>query len=213
VNEAKDSLTSWADEVNTNTDHSADNSQAHTDYMLNTGDVAAGAYDFGDATSVELPNGTAPAPDADGEVFVDTDDEWLEIDDGTNDRAIPTVQTVGFQVNDPEDFWDEQVLVIWANDADGCFGSGIQIVNIKTTLSADATDTLVFWEMSEATDSLEFVATVDSFVIAGTTYKDEQTSFSDAAIAANNWLVCRRIGSPDLDYMRVQVSYYINDND
>lgn len=58
--------------------HSQDNTQAHSDYMLNSGDVATGTYDFGDAV-VEIPNGTTGTTDATGESYLDTNG-----DGGTN---------------------------------------------------------------------------------------------------------------------------------
>lgn len=41
-------------------------------FLLNTGDVGTGTYDFGGATSFEIPNSATPTVDADGEVAVDT---------------------------------------------------------------------------------------------------------------------------------------------
>jgi hypothetical protein len=43
------------------------------DFLLNTGDAGTGAYDFGGADSLEVPNGAAPTVDATGEMAVDTD--------------------------------------------------------------------------------------------------------------------------------------------
>ena len=56
------------------TDHVADNTQAHSDYFINTGDIAgAGTYDFGSANVVlEIPNAAAPTTDATGEMAIDT---------------------------------------------------------------------------------------------------------------------------------------------
>lgn len=41
-------------------------------YLLNTGDIGTGVYDFGGATSFELPNSATPTVDADGEIAFDT---------------------------------------------------------------------------------------------------------------------------------------------
>jgi len=51
-------------------------------YLLNTGDVGTGVYDFGGATSLEIVNGTSPTVDAAGEVAVDTDADGNLIDQG-----------------------------------------------------------------------------------------------------------------------------------
>jgi len=42
------------------------------DYLLNTGDVGTGVYDFGGADSFEIPNSATPTVDADGEIAIDT---------------------------------------------------------------------------------------------------------------------------------------------
>ncbi len=41
-------------------------------FLLNTGDTGTGVYDFGGATSFEIPNSATPTVDADGEIAVDT---------------------------------------------------------------------------------------------------------------------------------------------
>lgn len=41
-------------------------------FLLNTGDVGTGVYDFGGATSLELPNSATPTVNADGEIAFDT---------------------------------------------------------------------------------------------------------------------------------------------
>lgn len=54
--------------------------------MLNTGvTTLLGVWDFGGATSLEIPNGTNPTTDATGEIALDTTDNQLIVDDGTND--------------------------------------------------------------------------------------------------------------------------------
>lgn len=41
-------------------------------FLLHTGDIGTGVFDFGGATSFEIPNGAAPTVNADGEVAIDT---------------------------------------------------------------------------------------------------------------------------------------------
>ncbi len=41
-------------------------------FLLNTGDVGTGVYDFGGATSFEIPNSASPTVDAAGEIAIDT---------------------------------------------------------------------------------------------------------------------------------------------
>lgn len=41
-------------------------------FLSNTGDTGTGVYDFGGATSLEIPNSAAPTVNADGEIAIDT---------------------------------------------------------------------------------------------------------------------------------------------
>ncbi|MFA6354025.1 MAG: hypothetical protein WCW93_03785 [Candidatus Paceibacterota bacterium] len=52
-------------------------------FLLNNGDVGTGVYDFGGATSLELPNGASPTVDTDGECAIDTTSGQLVCDLGT----------------------------------------------------------------------------------------------------------------------------------
>lgn len=50
-------------------------------YLLNNGDVGTGAYDFGGATTFEIPNGTAPTATGVGEIAHDTTGNQFIVDD------------------------------------------------------------------------------------------------------------------------------------
>ncbi len=60
--------------------------------MLNTGvTTLLGAWDFGGATSLEIPNGTGPTVDATGECAWDTtDDQYVCADSGNRARVVAT---------------------------------------------------------------------------------------------------------------------------
>lgn len=49
-------------------------------FLRNDGDAGTGVYDFGGATSFELPSGAAPTVDAIGEIALDT--TWEDVNDG-----------------------------------------------------------------------------------------------------------------------------------
>ena len=56
-------------------------------FLFNTGDIGTGVYDFGGATSLEIPNDAAPTVDATGEIAVDTTANQL-IYYGTAEKVI-----------------------------------------------------------------------------------------------------------------------------
>lgn len=80
------------------------------DFLLNTGDVGTGVYDFGGVTSFEIVNGASPTVDALGEIAFDTTDNTLIAYDGS------AAQVYGFPVksqyfsfaNDGD--WDSETI-------------------------------------------------------------------------------------------------------
>lgn len=50
-------------------------------FLFNNGDIGTGAYDFGGATTFEIPNGTAPTATGVGEIAHDTTGNQLIVDD------------------------------------------------------------------------------------------------------------------------------------
>ena len=67
-------------------------------FILNAGDIGTGVYDFGGATSFEIPNG-APVVDALGECAIDiTDNQLLCGDSGNVSRVFATAEMPLFSV-------------------------------------------------------------------------------------------------------------------
>lgn len=74
-------------------------------YLLNNGDVGTGVYDFGGATSFEIPNGTNPTVNVAGQLALDTDGDGstitsgvLKVYDGTN--TLYAVLADGYPASD-----------------------------------------------------------------------------------------------------------------
>ena len=70
-------------------------------FLLNNGDVGTGVYDFGGATSLEIPNGAAPTVNAAGEIAIDTTitdhTGMIKYYDGTEELtvlALPTANLI-----------------------------------------------------------------------------------------------------------------------
>lgn len=59
-------------------------------FLFNTGDVGTGIFDFGGATSFEIPNGSNPTVDEIGQIALDTTDNQLLIATSTN-ASFPAV--------------------------------------------------------------------------------------------------------------------------
>jgi len=59
------------------------------EYLLNTGDVGTGVYDFGGATAFEIVNGSNPTVDTLGEIALDTTGNQLIVATSSTAAAIP----------------------------------------------------------------------------------------------------------------------------
>ena len=62
-------------------------------YLLNNGDAGTGVFDFGGATSFEIPNAADPTVDATGEIAVDTTTSTIRFYDGSNEQVLSPIRT------------------------------------------------------------------------------------------------------------------------
>lgn len=73
-------------------------------FLRNTGDVGTGVYDFGGATSLEIPNGAAPTVNAAGEIAVDTTitdhTGLIKYHDGTEELTVIALPTANLTTTD-----------------------------------------------------------------------------------------------------------------
>lgn len=68
-------------------------------YLLNNGDAGTGVYDFGGATSFEIPNGTGPTVNTTGQFALDTtDNQLIGADSGGNARVFARAEQSLFAV-------------------------------------------------------------------------------------------------------------------
>lgn len=73
-------------------------------FLSNTGDVGTGVYDFGGATSLEIPNGATPTVNAAGEIAVDTTitdhTGLIKYHDGTEELTVIALPTGNLTTTD-----------------------------------------------------------------------------------------------------------------
>lgn len=75
-------------------------------FLLNTGDIGTGVYDFGGADSFEIPNAAAPTTDATGEIALDTTitdhQPFLQYYDGGENMSVIAIDTAELPALDNE---------------------------------------------------------------------------------------------------------------
>lgn len=118
-------------------------------FLLNTGDTGTGVYDFGGATSLEIPNGAAPTVNAAGEIAVDTTitdyTGMIKYHDGTEELTVLAVPTANLSTTDGE------VVAYNATNNELEFvtaGGGTQDWELISTATASSDATVTFTDLS-----------------------------------------------------------------
>lgn len=107
-------------------------------FLLNTGDVGTGVYDFGGATSLEIPNGTSPTVNVAGQIALDTDGDGttiksgvIKVYDGTQTVYAVMANNYPSSDNDVPAYDSATNRVVW--QAQSGAGGGISNVVEDTT--------------------------------------------------------------------------------
>jgi len=176
----------------------------------------ASAWDFGGATSVELPNGTDPDVDAMGKVAVDSDganepnDVIMRVTDtgGDTQYALAMVlKSIQATIISPQDLDDttRDACPIWENNT----GMTFTITCIRawsdtddTTLNVETYDS--DWDNNATVDALE-IATDGT-----ANYYVEETTITAATIAAGSWIVLDFDDTDDPGWVHINVMGYFD---
>jgi len=158
-------------------------------------------------TSAEVPNSANPTTDAEGEVAYDTNDDALEIFDGSNSRLINSDKMFAAVFSDPEGLQSIQddwtVLPVEAYFAP----HGITLTHVGIKTSASSTYSVVFQEWTSPT---AFGSNIETVATSSSTEAEDDGSIDDANIAAGSII---RVDLPTTDITELTVwgTFYIND--
>jgi hypothetical protein len=182
------------------------------------GIAGASVFDFGGATSVELPNGVDPDLTVLGQVAIDTDganetnDVTLRTTDAGGDtqyalaQVIKTFQATIIKPNDLADA-TRDLCPIWSNES----GMIFTVTKIEAWSSTDNTTLTLMVRDSVGAGA----ATVDAVEIAsdGTgMYYTTETTITAATIAANYLVYIDFDDTDDPGWVKVSISGYFNAN-
>lgn len=170
-------------------------------YLLNTGDVGTGVYDFGGATSFEIPNGAGGTTvDAAGEVTVDTTSGTVNFHDGTAERVLTPIQSKSITIESPTS--SEDISMFYTDEA-------ITITKIVAVLVGSSTPS-VTWTLRHGTDrsGTGAEAVTSGTTTTSTTTGSVVTSFNDATVVADSFLWCETTAmSGTVDQLNITVFY------
>ncbi len=180
------------------------------DFAEADGDVFTGVHDFGGATSLEIPNATAPAATLVGHAFFDTDDSALAIFDGAREVLVPVHFVKEFTIWNP-DLITDTIPVI---EVDSMLAqAGITLESFSATTSVDGTYTLNLYEFTGADPPVRVGAgTIATLGFAAGDQRDATQTFSDDGIGRGNHVYILT-PSTDIDWVKIKIRYFINAND
>jgi hypothetical protein len=151
------------------------------DFLLNTGDTGTGVYDFGGATSFEVPNGAGGTTvNATGELTVDSTSGTLNYYDGSAERSLNPLRRVSITVEDPtsaEDIGIMRTDFAITITRETCVVVGSSTPSVTITLRHGT-------DRSAAGNELN----TSGNAITSTTSGNEDTTFNDATIVADSFL-------------------------
>ncbi len=140
-------------------------------------EAITGAWDFGGATSLELPNGAAGTVDAAGEITVDTTDDQLVYFGGA-ERVITYHESISFTLETPADV-DNWLL--------GKRQDAITITDIHCIVDpADAGESVVI-DVQERDATADNPATVDATITCDNDGAEDDGALANGTIDAGDW--------------------------
>jgi len=175
-------------------------------FLANDGDVGTGVYDFGGATSVEIPNGTNPTTDAAGEIAVDSDDNFIEIY-GSASRSIPTEFPVPISVYKPNEWDDDQrdFMPIFTNNT----GATITITKIYAMADVDDSDFRIEEYDADGSSNEALVKAETCDTGSGPYTNDAQSTITNASVENGHVLVLDFDDTDVPDYLHLTIWYTV----
>ena len=151
------------------------------DFLLNNGDTGTGVFDFGGATSFEVPNGAGGTTvNATGEITVDSTSGTLNFYDGAAEQALTPLKRVSITIEDPTN--SEDIGLIRTDFA--------ITVTRETCVVVGSSTPSVTITLRHGTDRSGTGAELNTSgnAITSTTTGNEDTTFNDATIVADSFL-------------------------
>ena len=159
------------------------------EWLRNSGDIGTGVYDFGGATSLELPNGASPTVDTTGEIAIDTTTGQLKW--SYNDTTLgvqPPFHTLSFNVSSST--WGAGTTTIGLGPAK----AAITVVNVACETSAGTLGVSLYDGTNRADYIRTASTTINTFVYAtNNTFTANESIRVDVGTAASapTWIACR----------------------
>ncbi len=181
-----------------------------------TGITSTGVIDFGGATSTEMVNSTAPSVTADGQFALETDQDQIKIQAGSNvtgkipsntDVVIPLIFQKDITLLEPDVIQTvSDAIPIFTVDSYN-YPDGIQITAIRLATSASSSASYNIEEWISPTDGTP--ATIDAIATSASSETTE-TTITDGAVAAGGYVFVD-LDTTDIAWAKITIWYYVKD--
>jgi hypothetical protein len=147
--------------------------------LSDSGDTGTGVYDFGGATSFEIPNGAGGTTiDATGEVTIDSTSRTFNFYDGTAEAVVNPVMSKSITIENPTA--SEDISMFYTDDA-------ITITKIVFVITGSTSVTTTIRHSTDRSATGNEVVTSGTTVNSGTT-GNVVTTFNDATVPADSFV-------------------------
>jgi hypothetical protein len=175
---------------------------ANDETIVNSTDGTIGLT--GDA--VDIPSGANPDTGAEGEMAIDSDDNFIEFY-GSAVRVIGSEQSESFTLRQPDDLQSESDDLKLKKFVAEAYPHGVEITSIHVDCSEAISDTLLFQEWDDNAGSTQ--ATVESIALS-TAATAEDDGVDDGTMAADSFLVVNLDDAQDdISEILITITYYI----
>ena len=151
------------------------------DFLLNDGDTGTGVYDFGGATSFEVPNGAGGTTvNATGELTVDSTTGTLNYYNGSAERALQPLRRISITLESPGSAEDISLMrtdFAITVTRETCVVVGSSTPSVTVTLRHGTDRSATGAELNTSGNA-----------ITSTSTGNEDTSFNDATVVADSFL-------------------------
>ena len=183
---------------------------------LGGGIAGANAYDFGGAASWEIPNAAALTIDADGEMYLETDQDAFSVQAGSGtpggiaanqDVSLPLLFQKDITIIEPDQVQlvTDRVTIFTVDSYNA--PNGITITAIRLTADAAATTTVNIEEWTSPTDPVP--ATIDSIALSAATEATE-TTITDPDVAVGSYVMAD-LDTANINEIHITVWGYAKD--
>ena len=167
------------------------------------------AIDLGGKTSFEIPNAANPTTSAEGQIAWDSNNDAIEVYNGTSSNLIATrIKSIHATIYDPDGIQPTVDAVSLFSVETEMFPFGITLLSCGIKTSASSSYSVNFEEWTSPTDGAP--STIETVATSASTEAEDDGTLTDASIAAGS-IIKIDLPATDIDELVIWITYVINE--